>query len=167
MSTTTPILGLRYPIDTDNPGTLGVHTAIQHMAEDLDQYFGAWTGWTPTIGQGATSNIAKTVNNARFRAQGKLCEFQFKCSMTGTGTAAAKVTVSAPATARAAVLVPVGFGKLFDTSAGSSFDEMMWLDTSATAMIYRTGAGSLGAAGFTAALASGDVLEGAGFLELP
>lgn len=167
MAATTPILGIRYPIDTDNPNTLAVHTAVQNMANDLDQYFGAWTGWTPQVDQGATTNIAKTINVARFRTCGKFFEYEMRLAMTGAGTAAAKVTVTAPVTSKFAGFVPVGWGGIKDVSATSDYQRAVFFDSgSTTKWVWRASTGLLGAAVFTAALAAGDILSATGFGEL-
>lgn len=170
MSATTPILGLRYPVDTDDPHTLGVHTAVQNLANDFDQYWGAWTTWTPVVSQGATTNIAKTNDRSRYRVQGKLCEFEFRCALTGAGTASAKVTVSTPQNSRINGLIPAGYGHIFDTSVGGSagdFNRIIWIDSGGNnTFVWRAGSGLLGAVDFTAALASGDIVEGTGFMEL-
>jgi hypothetical protein len=46
-----------------------------------------FANWTPTLDQGATLNIAKTVANARYVKLGKLVICQFQLNITGTGTA--------------------------------------------------------------------------------
>lgn len=169
MSATTPILGIRYPVDSDNPNTLGVHTAIQHVAEDFDQYFGAWTGWTPQVDQGATTNIAKTVNVARYRLIGKFCEFEMRLTITGTGTAGAKITATLPQTSKFAGELICGFGGVNDVSATQNWGREAYIDAgSTTKMVFRsTTAGSyLGVVDMTAALANTDVISCIGFMEV-
>lgn len=167
MAGTTSILGLRYPQDTDDPGSLAVETAIQHLAEDLDQYFGAWTAWTPQIDQGGTTNIAKTVNVARYRLIGKWCEFEMKLTLTAGGTASNKVTITLPQTSKFSGYYPVAWGGIEDTSAASNYERVMMVDQSSTTKaVFLAAGGPLGSSIFTAALASGDIIYANGFMEV-
>jgi hypothetical protein len=169
MAATTPILGIRYPVDTDNPNTLAVQTAIQNMANDLDAFFGTWTAWTPQVDQGATTNIAKTINVARYHLIGKFYEFEFRLAITGTGTASNKVTVTLPVTSKFAGLLPVGWGSIKDVSATQEYTRTLMLDAgSSTKMVWQNVSDFLGGpgGGFTAAIASGDILTGNGFGEV-
>jgi hypothetical protein len=168
MTATTPILALEYPIDTDAPGTLGVHTAIQNLAEDFDAKWGQFTTWTPQVDQGATTNIAKTVNVARYKEIGKFVEFEMRLAITGTGTASAKVTFTLPVAAKWTGNMNVGWGGILDSSVPTDFQRVGALDTgSATKVGFRASSPTsfLGASSFTAALASGDIIYCVGFYE--
>lgn len=169
MATTTPILALRLPQDTDSPGTLAVSTAMQNMASDFDAFFGAWTAWTPQVDQGATTNIAKTINVARYRLIGKFCEFEMMLTITGTGTASAKITVTLPQTSKFNGQLLVGFGNVWDVSASQNYQREVYADIgSSTKMVWgaNTAGLFLGADSLTTALANTDVLSCAGFMEV-
>ena len=162
---TTPILALRYPLDPDTP-VVG-HTAIQNLAQDFDGFFGAWTGWTPQIDQGATTNIAKTVDVACYRLIGKFCEFEFRCTMLGMGTVSAKVTWTLPQTSKSVGYMPVAWGGIKDVSATSNYVRSGFVDNgSQTRGVFWAASGLLGAAIFTAALAAGDIVYANGFMEV-
>ena len=133
---------------------------------DINTYLtgegGAWTTWTPTVTQSGAVTV--TVTHAVYGRWGRLIIANFRLAVTGTGTAANAVTVSLPVTAARANMM-VGTGSLFDTSASLGYSGNVFLP-SATTMDYRqqgTGTATdnrLGVAGFTAALASGDGLDG-------
>lgn len=169
---TTPILGIYYPLDTTTLASKGAHVAIQDFATAIDNGWGAWTNWTPVVNQGATTNIAKTVNRARYKERGKTVKFEFRLTMTGTGTANEKVTLTTPpATCVDSGILPIGFGGILDSSVPTSWPAPLLLDNaSATTWVYG-GVGDLlgdnGGVGtnFVAALAANDVLWGAGFFE--
>lgn len=166
MTATTTVLAIPYPTDVDNPGSLAVHTAIQNAATTFDAFFGAWTGWTPTLGQGVTTNITKTVDVARFRNQGKLTEFEMRLLVTGTGTASAKVSFTLPSAARKSGIIAVGFGGVADTSATQEYHRAAILDTgSTTSVVFQSTSGLIGASAFTAALANTDIVWCTGFYE--
>ena len=166
MAATTPIMSLPYPVDTDNPGTLAVHTAIQNLATTFDAFFGAWTTWTPQIDQGGTTNIAKTNNNSRWRSVGKFFEFEMRVTMTAGGTASNKITFTLPVTCKNTGLLLIGWGSVNDVSATSDYQRGVYLDTSsATKGIWLASGGAIGANTMTAALASGDILTAVGFGE--
>jgi hypothetical protein len=159
-----------------------VLTAAQLNAELRDALLGAfplgppdvaWTGYTPTLAQGATGNIAKTVTYARYTRVGRLIVVAGLLAVTGTGTAAAGVSVTLPvaATASAPVLLPVmGTAFIYDVSATTYYPGFPKLE-SATVMSFLPGGTTIGlgwqslgqgggvAAGtFGAALANGDTV---------
>jgi hypothetical protein len=54
------------------------------------------TSYTPTLAQGASSNIAKNVNTAKYMVVGKTMYLWIRIFATGTGTAGSAITVSIP-----------------------------------------------------------------------
>jgi hypothetical protein len=133
---------------------------------DINTYLmgegGAWTNYTPTLLQPGA--ITKTVNYARYARFGRTIIGGFYLSVTGTGTAANVVNVALPVTAVGTNdLTFVGSGKIYDASSGFEYVSFCVLN-STTALKYQIAntAGAiqqfLGATGFTAALASGDVV---------
>ena len=60
--------------------------------------WGQWTDYTPTIAQGVTTDIAKTVNRARWMRVGRKVKVEVHVTMTAAGTAGDPITISAPVT---------------------------------------------------------------------
>ena len=85
------------------------------VRDPLAALAGAWNSYTPTVDQGASTNIAKTVNYAKYLQFGKLVICQVSLSMTGAGTSGAWISVTLPATAATSALI-VGSGRYVDTS---------------------------------------------------
>jgi len=56
----------------------------------------AWVSYTPTLAQGASTNISKTINTAKYLRVGTLLFVNIYFSITGTGTANNTITVSLP-----------------------------------------------------------------------
>ena len=56
----------------------------------------AWVSYTPTIAQGASTNISKTVTTARYLRVGTLLFVNMYLQITGAGTANNAITVSLP-----------------------------------------------------------------------
>jgi hypothetical protein len=168
MTASTPIMGLRYPIDTDTLAAYPAHTAIQNLANDFDQYFGAYAAtWTPQIDQGATTNIAKTVNVARHRVIGKFCEFEMKVLLTGAGTAGSKITSTMPVAARNNGYIPIATGWVNDISFPKYLTRMVYIDQgAANKMIWSIPGIGATASEYNFALAANDTLYAVGFYEV-
>ena len=66
---------------------------------------GAWTAWTPTLGQGGTVTWDAGASRARYLQVGKLVTAYCELKVTGSGVAGQPITVSLPA-----VAVAVGAG---------------------------------------------------------
>lgn len=124
---------------------------------------GAWTSWTPTITQSAAVTI--TINRARYTKIGRTVHLQAKITMASTGTASNAIAIGgipiAPAASAADQLMS-GMGYLYDTSATASFSGPIYMGAAATFNVVdedaTTANNLLGVSGFTAALASGDLL---------
>lgn len=112
----------------------------------------AWTPYTPTLTQ--TNAVTKTVTHASYVKIGRLVVVNMLLTVTGSGTAAAQLRVGLPLSAGAAVVQGVGAGLVFDTSTGSVFSGTCVVDTVDTFKIS-----FFGGIGFTAALASGDLIS--------
>jgi hypothetical protein len=133
---------------------------------DINTYLmgegGAWTTWTPTLTQSGT--VTATVTSAVYGRWGRLIVGQFRLSVTGSGTGSNAVTVSLPVTS-ARTSVPVGSGGIYDVSAVLNYTGNVSLNTTTTLGFEPQGVGVsanlLGAtgSGFTAALASGDIIQ--------
>ena len=66
----------------------------------LNAVYGAWNAYTPTVSQGATTDIAKTVTYAKYRQAGKTVDGQVSLVVTGSGTAGFAVQVTLPCPTR-------------------------------------------------------------------
>lgn len=58
-----------------------------------------WTSFTPTISQGVSTNISKSINYAKYTRFGNTVHYQFRIGITGAGTAGSAVNVSLPVNA--------------------------------------------------------------------
>jgi hypothetical protein len=119
-----------------------------------------WTSYTPTVAQGATPNIAKTVVRSRWCYTGfKTVTWTFDLALTASGTAGSKVTLTLPVTAASANGV-VGAGLILDTGAAAYGGS--WRGASTTTVQFESDAtGFLGWGNTPSiALASGDNLNG-------
>lgn len=118
--------------------------------------------WTPQIDQGATTNIGKTVNEARHVQLGALVFASFTVTMTGAGTAGAGVTFSLPVAFVVANATgpPLGSGGVFDTSASSWYTGAAFPAGTQNGSLV-TGTGNAGSWGSTPsiALAVGDQIR--------
>ena len=128
---------------------------------DINTYLmgegGAWTTWSPTITQ--SGSVSYSGAYGAYGRWGRMIVAQGEFNITGSGTAANLVTVALPVTAKN-VGHSIGTGYIAD--AGTLYFGEMLAQTSTTAsFLIRTNASTatfLGTTGFTAALASGDVV---------
>jgi hypothetical protein len=120
------------------------------------------TSYTPTLSQGASSNISKSVQRSRWSRLGIWTIWQFSIACTGAGTAGSAITLTLPDTcAFSGVPNGIGDGIIQDASGALNY-KVAWSPTSTTTIIgYRDGSAA-GAVGATPsfALASGDYLSG-------
>jgi hypothetical protein len=129
-------------------------------------FSGVWTDWTPTLDQGVTTNIAKTVTYARRVKVGRLVTVAFRLDVTGTGTASSTVLMTLPVTQVSSGPLPCGEGYIFDASANIFYPAQVGV-FSATRVSFNSTTVNIASPGlggatspFTAALASGDVIAG-------
>lgn len=119
----------------------------------------AWNTWTPTLTQ--SGSVTVTVARATYFRAGRLIHFNAVLSVTGSGTSSNEVLMSLPVTAASSAFIIGGGGYLTDASASTQYPGLPYLKTTTTIGLLpsaTTGLGLLGALGFTAALASGDVV---------
>lgn len=117
-----PYLGqMIYETDTDTITARGAGPVWQSVLT-----LGQWLSWTPTLGQGGTTNITKTVNYARYMKIGRTIIGSFYLTATGAGTGATSVSVTLPVNinaTQAAFPTMIGGGfVLFDTSASTYYN---------------------------------------------
>lgn len=160
-----------YETDTDALSVRSAGPVWQNLISSL----GAWTTWTPTLGQGATTNIAKTVTYAKYVKLGRLVIANFTLTVTGTGTATSGVSITLPVNmnaTEAAVDFTMGTAYIFDTSANTYYGGMAKTAGSVSTITFlpltSVGVGSqnlgignvVAVTTFGAALAAGDTVSG-------
>jgi hypothetical protein len=145
---------LIYETDTDTFTARGAGAVWQTVAT-----LGAWTAYTPTLTQSAT--VTKTVTNAKYARVGRLIVVQASLACTGSGTGGNRVLFGLPIATTTTGFAVIGTGTIFDISAGIFYAGSAIVETTTTAKIV-LGNGTvteyLGVAGFSAALASGDLI---------
>lgn len=119
----------------------------------------AWTTYTPTLTQSATPT--KTVSYASYARAGRMIFGNVLLSVTSAGTAANTVLVGLPVAAAAALVAntPVGNLAIYDSSVTTWYHGIALINSAS--VVYGAASGAtagLGAATFTAALASGDLV---------
>lgn len=121
---------------------------------------GGWTDFTPTLTQNNVA-VTKTVTYARWTRAGRLITVGGRLAVTGTGTASQAVRVGIPVNILQTNDTVVGQGWIFDSSA-SAVHRAFMIRAAAAELFFSpansTVADVLGVTGFTAALASGDVV---------
>lgn len=123
--------------------------------------------WTAQIDQGATTNIAKTVNEADYCRIGNQVWFWFDLTLTGTGTGGALVKVTLPVAPAAthATHAHFGVGMYYQLSPAGRYQGALERDDTPTKVVFSVGAGPpndrVGIAP-NIALAVGDTLRGSG-----
>ena len=120
---------------------------------------GAWTDYTPTLAQGATGNISKTIQYARYLQIGKLVVVTVRLDITGAGTANNGITVSLPVTAYGTNNNAFGSGRYND--GGVVYQCVVSQASSTTAYLVRADVTSAGSVGTdpNIATANGDSLQ--------
>ncbi|MGD9996977.1 MAG: hypothetical protein AB7R77_06005 [Ilumatobacteraceae bacterium] len=125
---------------------------------------GAGISWTPTVTQ--SGSVSVTVSRARYWRLGRKVDFQCKLSVTGSGSSSNDVVISLPVTAAAADLVCAGNGLVYDATGPTWYSGVPYLASTTTMKLAVTGnVVYLGTSGFTSALASGDLINIAGWYE--
>ena len=97
----------------------GVTSALQTQINGKLTTPGAWTSYTPTVGQNNAS-IAKTVNYAKYTQIGKLVIVQVAVSFTAAGTTNTPVYATLPIAAASAVSYAPNGAFLYE-DAGTAF----------------------------------------------
>lgn len=86
--------------------------------------------WTPTLAQGVSTNITKTVNEARYVRRGSIVEVWCSVTATGAGTAGSAITLSLPFTAAGHAAGAIfGAGFVFDASANVRYASVVEMST--------------------------------------
>ena len=133
-------------------------------ASDINTYLmgegGAWTSYTPTVSQGVSTDIAKTVNYSKYARHGRMITWNFDVSPTASGTAGSNVTITLPVTAASTTAVS-GSGRIFDTSTSTTYVTELTAASVTTVVFYHDAGATVGW-GTTPnlAIASGDNIRG-------
>lgn len=102
---------------------------VRDQMTEVAPIMNAWTTFTPTVAQGGTTNIAKTVTYSKYVRVGKFVFWQFRLDMTGAGTAANAVTISLPVNPATSSVVGFGNGQISDASTSIGYHGM-WINIS-------------------------------------
>lgn len=138
-----------------------VNTYLSHTGN-------GWITYTPTVTQGSAVTINSGLLIARYYRSGRKIEFSCFITISGTGTSSNTIVVSLPVVG-ATGIYGLGTGGVIDASAsGTVYAATSVAATTSTAVIAWPSASNnpyLGSSGFTAALASGDVVYVSGSYE--
>jgi hypothetical protein len=151
---TSPVNGMLASITDDDTFTVYNGSAWSTAVD-----YGVWSTWTTTLTQ--SGSVSHTALYARYMQEGKKVVARCSLDVTGTGTASNSVTISLPVTAASGDFVPIGSGRIYDTSASTQYAGVAINPTTTTCSLLLGSGGVsnfMGATGggFTAALASGD-----------
>ena len=127
---------------------------------------GAWTAYTPTLAQGASTNIAKTYryglgDSCRYALLGKMVFAVYNIVATAAGTAGSAVTLTLPTAAIGGLLgAIIGSGYYYDTSTSFAYKAVINCETTTTVTLMRsdTTTTSMVGADPNIAVDSGDVI---------
>jgi hypothetical protein len=127
-----------------------------------------WTSYTPQVDQGASTNIAKTVEYSKYVRIGRTIIWNFRLTMTAGGTGGNGLRVSLPVTsAVGGSYAPlIGDGHIYDSDTNTPYSCELLL-TSSTAVGFigdSTSTSSWGSAP-SLAIASGDTVYGCAMYE--
>jgi len=120
----------------------------------------ATNSYTPQLDQGATTNIAKTMNYSQWQQYGNMALWHFTGSISAAGTAGSQVTLTTPVTLTSQQ-PGLGVGMIYDASTTTRYTGM-WIGASTTQIRFFTQVVGASAWGVTPnlALANTDALHG-------
>ena len=132
------------------------NTNVRDNSLMLAPFFAAWTSYTPTLSQGASSNISKTVTHAKYVQIGKVVILAIKLSITGAGSSGSSIVATLPVTSAASAII-FGSGMYYDASLNSTYAGGAFINTGTTVAIYAHGAaGNVVGVSPNIAVANGD-----------
>ena len=116
--------------------------------------------YTPQLDQGATTNIAKTMNYSQWQQYGNMALWHFTGSISAAGTAGSQVTLTTPVTLTSQQ-PGLGVGMIYDASTTTRYTGM-WIGSSTTQIRFYTQVVGANAWGVTPnlALANTDTFHG-------
>ena len=134
---------------------------VRDNSNELAPFFVPWTSYTPTLAQGVSTNIAKTVNAARYLKIGNTLFVNIYVSATGTGTANSAITLSIPSgfTMTSQVYL-IGQGQFVDASVSGYPVQPLYVNSTTVGMRRTDTANVTQSVGSdpNVAVASGDVV---------
>lgn len=93
--------------------------------------------YTPTFSQGASTNISKTVDWAKYSRSSGIITGNVALTASGAGTAGSAILINTPVTAPTTDLV-VGSGFYRDSSTGIQYQAVAYLATTTKIALYST-----------------------------
>ena len=133
---------------------LQVNANFDAIYDDVLAKLGQWTSYTPSLQQGG--NVSKTVTYARYIKLGRLVIAEIYLQVTGSGSSSTAIEVGLPVTA-AQSIVSTGTFRVYDASVPTNRTGIAVLaNTGEVSGLMDNVTDYMGAAGFTAALASSD-----------
>jgi hypothetical protein len=129
--------------------TSAAHNIIVNDIIDHETYISplrsGWTSYTPTLAQGASTNISKTVNKCSYLKIGCLLYLNMYLDVTGAGTAGSDITISVPSGVTMSPINQfylIGQGLYYDASTTTRYPGSPFQLTSTTIGIRRTDIGT-------------------------
>lgn len=119
---------------TTDTGDLRVGDGVTNWSS-LPVLLSTYSAYTPTIAQGATADINKTVTYSKYSRSGDAVTYTANIAVTGSGTTTNDITVSLPVTAATSGLV-VGSGYYWDAS-GNQYPCLVYLKSTSTVSFLR------------------------------
>ena len=92
----------------------------------------AWVSYTPTLAQGASSNISKTVNYAKYLLVGKTIWIVIRVATTAAGTSGSPITLSLPSGVTASASDTVVGAGFYGRSGSTQYVGSTFLQTTTT-----------------------------------
>ena len=146
----TPAAGNRAPASWG----LQVNANFDAIYDGVLAKLGQWTSYTPSLQQGG--NVSKTVTYARYIKLGRLVIAEIYLQVTGSGSSSTAIEVGLPVTAAQSIM-STGTFRVYDASVPTNRTGIAVLaNTGEVSGLMDNVTNYMGAAGFTAALASGD-----------
>jgi hypothetical protein len=156
---------LTNPVSNDSlnsPSHSAQHTnandAIEAIETVLVPAVNAWTSFTPTLSQGVSTNISKTVTYAKYAQLGKVVFCNIRLSITGTGTAGSGILVSLPLASATGNII-IGAGGYFDASVNNYTGWAFCSGTLNVGLVTHTNGDNLVGVNPNFAVASGDIVN--------
>lgn len=81
----------------------------------------SWAVFTPTVKQGVTSDIAKTVTYSKYVTVGKMVTWNFVLVVTGSGTAGSAMSLTTPVNAASSSAITSGTGFIYDSDVTTRY----------------------------------------------
>lgn len=114
-----------------------------------------WISYTPVLSQGASTDIAKTLQYSRFLVEGYKCTYIFALKPDAAGTAGSSIKVTLPITCIGTDGLNLGPGEIYDASAVNRYAGVWERTDSGVRVLLITSEGESDGWGATPNLAAG------------